>query len=235
MTDPVNGRTVVLTERVNTRWADGVHEKFLSLAPEKQRRIINAALAEFASKGYRKASTDDIVAKAGISKGALFHYFGSKESLYLFLLDWSARLMQEEIYGKIDWAEPDFFARLLQGSKVKLEVLLAYPELWSFWETFMSERPEIGSEWLDTRTFEEAPRSTEAFLKGVDTSRFKPGMDLDKMVNVVVWMFAGWTDALWAESRSRGEPVDLRQAFAEADEYVEFLRTIFCKEGMELG
>jgi hypothetical protein len=55
------------------------------------------------------------------------------------------------------------------------------------------------------------------------------------MVNVVVWMFAGWTDAMWAESRARGEPVDLRHAFAEADEYVEFLRTIFCKEDVELG
>jgi hypothetical protein len=53
------------------------------------------------------------------------------------------------------------------------------------------------------------------------------------MVNVVVWTFAGWTDAITAESRLRHEPVDLRQAFAEADEYVEFLRAIFWKQDIE--
>ncbi len=210
-----------------------MYDKFLRLDPEKQRRIINASLSEFASKGYRQASTDDIVAKAGISKGALFHYFGSKEKLYLFLLEWSASLMEEQIYGKIDWDEPDFFARLLQGSKLKLETLLSYPELWGFWETFMSERPKFASDWIDDRAFETGPTSTELLLKGVDTTRLKPDMDLEKMANVVVWTFAGWTDAILAESRMKHERVDLRRVFAEADEYVEFLRTMFCKERAE--
>jgi TetR/AcrR family transcriptional regulator len=223
-----------LTELVKSIDRTAVYEKFLRLDPEKQRRVVNASLSEFAAKGFRQASTDDIVAKAGISKGALFHYFGSKEKLYLFLLEWSASLMEEEIYGKIDWDQPDFFARLLQGSKLKLEALLSYPELWGFWETFMSERPEFASDWIDDKAFEAGSRSTQLLLEGVDTSRFKPGMDLEKMANVVVWTFSGWTDAILAESRMKHERVDLRRVFAEADDYVEFLRAVFCVKDVEV-
>ena len=46
-----------------------------NLKKEKQDRMINAALKVFAMNGYQKASTDDIVKEAGISKGLLFHYF----------------------------------------------------------------------------------------------------------------------------------------------------------------
>lgn len=46
-------------------------------------RIINVALEEFAQNGYQAASTNVICKKAEISKGLLYHYYGSKEKLYL--------------------------------------------------------------------------------------------------------------------------------------------------------
>ena len=60
-----------------------MNEKFFDLKKEKQDRMINAALKVFALHGYRHACTDDIVKEAAISKGLLFHYFGSK-LLYLY-------------------------------------------------------------------------------------------------------------------------------------------------------
>ncbi len=39
---------------------------------------MNAAISIFATQGYAHASTDEIVKRAGISKGLLFHYFISK-------------------------------------------------------------------------------------------------------------------------------------------------------------
>ena len=62
-----------------------MNEKFFTLSPEKQARITNAALEVFARNDYKHASTDDIAAKAGISKGLLFYYFRNKQSLYLYL------------------------------------------------------------------------------------------------------------------------------------------------------
>lgn len=60
---------------------------FLSLSEEKQKEILSAALEEFSQHGYDLASTNNIVAKAGISKGLLFKYFLSKENLFLFIVD----------------------------------------------------------------------------------------------------------------------------------------------------
>lgn len=58
---------------------------FVNLADEKQQAIIKAAISEFASQGYQKASCNNVVRAAGISKGSLFQYFGSKEALFLFV------------------------------------------------------------------------------------------------------------------------------------------------------
>ncbi|NMC12710.1 MAG: TetR/AcrR family transcriptional regulator [Chloroflexi bacterium] len=59
---------------------------FLRLPEAKQDEILNAALKEFSFYGYDLASTNRIVAEAGISKGVLFKYFNNKESLFLFLI-----------------------------------------------------------------------------------------------------------------------------------------------------
>ena len=45
-----------------------MNEKFFDLKKEKQDRMINAALKVFAENGFRRASTDEMVKEAGISK-----------------------------------------------------------------------------------------------------------------------------------------------------------------------
>lgn len=55
---------------------------FQSLNPEKREKIFNAAAEEFAENGYRKASVNNIVKNAGISKGSLFQYFSTKMNLF---------------------------------------------------------------------------------------------------------------------------------------------------------
>src|SRR5512136_610684 len=48
-------------------------------------KILRAAEKVFARKGYNAASVDDIVKESGLSKGALYGYFESKEELFLAL------------------------------------------------------------------------------------------------------------------------------------------------------
>ena len=47
---------------------------------------MESAIKLFSSTGYNKASVDDICAQAGISKGAFYHHFKSKQELFLALL-----------------------------------------------------------------------------------------------------------------------------------------------------
>ena len=46
-----------------------MYKKFQELSKEKQERIILAGMESFGKCGYKKALTDDIAKKAGISKG----------------------------------------------------------------------------------------------------------------------------------------------------------------------
>ncbi|MFC0040224.1 TetR/AcrR family transcriptional regulator [Actinomadura rayongensis] len=46
-----------------------------------KRRILDAAVRQFAAHGFDGASVQGIVAEADVTKGALYHYFGSKDDL----------------------------------------------------------------------------------------------------------------------------------------------------------
>ena len=54
---------------------------------ETRSRILESAIKLFSNRGYNKASVDDICADAGISKGAFYHHFKSKQALFPALLD----------------------------------------------------------------------------------------------------------------------------------------------------
>jgi len=62
-------------------------EQFEIIRQAKREQILLASLALFANKGYQSTSIDDIAKKAGISKGLMYNYFASKESILLQLLD----------------------------------------------------------------------------------------------------------------------------------------------------
>ena len=47
-----------------------------------RQRILRSAVALFAQKGYAATSVREIVTRAGVTKPALYYYFGSKEGLF---------------------------------------------------------------------------------------------------------------------------------------------------------
>jgi AcrR family transcriptional regulator len=56
--------------------------------PEGTRdKVLRAALAEFSEKGLGGARVDEIALRAGVNKRMLYHYFGSKDDLFLAALE----------------------------------------------------------------------------------------------------------------------------------------------------
>ncbi|WP_235439744.1 TetR/AcrR family transcriptional regulator [Paenibacillus sp. DMB20] len=101
-------------------------QKFYGLEPEKRERIINAAIKEFARNGYDKASTNEIIKEAEISKGSLFNYFNSKKELYLFLLEYLVEVI-DKILDEIDLNETDIFKRLRDVGFIKFKIMKKTP------------------------------------------------------------------------------------------------------------
>lgn len=72
-------------------------QRFQQLDPEKARRIIDAAVSEFAKKGYEAANTNQIAKAAGISVGSLFQYFKTKENLFRYVIHLGAGIIETDI------------------------------------------------------------------------------------------------------------------------------------------
>jgi len=89
----------------------------------KQESIIAAGVAEFSQKSYPDARTDVIVQNGGISKGLLFHYFGSKKEFYLYCL---ARSLEKLTAGTAP-PQGDFYAILFAVMDEKLRLCARYP------------------------------------------------------------------------------------------------------------
>jgi len=59
-------------------------------------KIIESAIKQFATEGYDHTAVADICKEAGISKGAFFHHFPTKQALFLAVLnDWLKDLDQQ--------------------------------------------------------------------------------------------------------------------------------------------
>ncbi|MFP6732458.1 MAG: TetR/AcrR family transcriptional regulator [Rhodospirillales bacterium] len=62
--------------------------KAIKRNPERTKELIHkAALAEFADVGYGGARVDMIAERAGVNKRMLYHYFGNKDDLFLYVLE----------------------------------------------------------------------------------------------------------------------------------------------------
>lgn len=75
---------------------------------EKEKIIIEAAIKLFAKKGYTATSVQDIATDSGISKGAFYLYFKSKEKLLESLLIYYFDQLTEEI---MQWDNKNLTAR----------------------------------------------------------------------------------------------------------------------------
>jgi AcrR family transcriptional regulator len=82
---------------------------------ETRTKIMGSAIKLFSSTGYNKASVDDICAEAGISKGAFYHHFKSKQELFLALLDGWLQTIDNAIEASQDLSAPETFTRMTEA------------------------------------------------------------------------------------------------------------------------
>ena len=95
--------------------------------PEISRgEILDAALACFAARGYHETSVDEIAARAGLSKGAIYWHFKGKRELFLALVD----RFSEPALAELDFVAeaPDWRAALHEVfARVRLQLELGMP------------------------------------------------------------------------------------------------------------
>ena len=109
-----------------------------NLIKDKSKKIIlDAALSLFVKNGYSQTSMDDIVNLSGLSKGAIYHHYRSKNVLFLSLIDyWETFYFKDILNKNISDCNPDDLLREISQNvviafKSKKNVFLAELEFWS--------------------------------------------------------------------------------------------------------
>ena len=199
-----------------------MNDKFWDLKKEKQDRMINAALMVFAKYGYYHASTDEIVKEANISKGLLFHYFGSKIGMYAFLYDYATRFVTLELTANVEKNETDYFKLYNQILSAKVAAIAQYPYIFLFLNKADEEtQPEALAEISERR--DKYQRIMETLRERADITGFAPGVDYRKIGEVLDYTVDGLLEKGLKSGNFRSDLF-----FSEAKEYIDMIQEMSC-------
>ena len=153
-----------------------MNEKFFDLKKEKQDRMINGAMKVFALNGFARASTDEMVKEAGVSKGLWFHYFDNKIGLYTFVVDYAIKYVNMEMSAGFSAESNDFFDTTIGIEKVKMSVRRSYPYVPLFLTSLDKETNEEALEAVGEYIALYRER-IQSIYEQVDRSDFAPFVD----------------------------------------------------------
>ncbi len=199
-------------------------EKFKELSEEKQRPIIEAALKCFGKHGYKKASMSDIAQTSGVSKPMLFHYFGTKRDLYLYLSDYVRNVMIDAYNRNKINAYDDLFERIIMASKMKMGILEKYPHILKFIISMFEETDAAVID-ITKKIMPEAQKfSYDLVVKKEDKIKFRDGVDIDVIMRLMFLMAEGYAHEM------SDEPCQLDKITEELERIMNMLKSNLYKE-----
>lgn len=202
-------------------------EKFLELPKEKQLKILNAGMEYFGKYGYKNARTDDIAAKAGISKGLLFYYFKNKKSFFIYLYHFCEEILVEYIQTQNLEEITDFFDIMDYGAARKIEIMIQYPYMMNFiMKAFYSQKEDVSSD-MNLLIQQTLSQTFDHYFQNIDMSKFRSDIDLKHIYQMLVWMMEGYL----VEMLRNGQSLDVDEMMNEFEKWkVLFKRMCYREE-----
>jgi AcrR family transcriptional regulator len=170
--------------------------KLTQLEQEKQDRIIHALIQEYSQSGLENASTNRIVKQAGISKGSLFNYLGSKIEQYLFIVDYVMKqfMTNLNIYMQEVTMPDDYFEQLLMISQIKIRLGLEYPDEYKLLLNAYLEKDEQVVAYMEQQYNLLATDVMEQQKEMLNPDVLKNPKDRDKIVEMTFHLIAGYSE-----------------------------------------
>lgn len=198
-----------------------MNEKLTSLQETRRHRLIEESIREFGEHGYAGASTNRIVERAGISKGSLFHYFGTKQGLYLALLDMAAEEIRSAFEaaagaGTEDLLEnfpseklpSDPVERIIALAKLEFRFYTSRPELYRLFRRAVSD-PDT-SELVRKRYDKEGMAIFQDSLNG---AAFAEEIDKSAAIAVLAWVVNGFNEAFFPTTGTTDDPAEVMHRY----------------------
>lgn len=188
---------------------------------ERPAEIVEAALSEFAQRGFAGARMADIAVRAGLSKAALYVYFPTKAELFRAVLLQHAAPQVGQAW--VEKAAPHPFTATLDAILEGIAGVMQQPEFRRLSRVVIAESanfPELATLWRENVVDPAIAAITGALRQGQGVGAVRAG-DARLMAFAVVGPLL--TGMLWGEvmEPSGGEPIDLQ---ALARQHGELLR-----------
>ena len=171
----------------------------------KRGRILDAAMRQFAERGYHATRIEDIATELAIAKGSVFQHFGSKEGLFLAAYKKAVTSFAAYLDAPPAVTARGFFEtlrywlertdRLVRENWVPYRIALL-----GNYGTDLRLRQEINRFLRD-----QDPYGTAAFVRmGVERAEIRSDIDEEMIVSMMEWTVERFQDALLTEELDPG-------------------------------
>ena len=177
---------------------------------EAKSRILDGANKVFAEKGYHEATMDDIAKRLGVSKGAIYLYFSSKEDLFEAMVKTAPQAFKEILYSSFG-GEANPIQSATQFFDKMLKLSASNPGLSFEILSEASRNPSLKR--ILKQNHEEYERVLTGFLaEGRKRKIVGDNLDIRPLANALIALWNGLETLLVS-----GLPIDeARQAWLEA-------------------
>jgi AcrR family transcriptional regulator len=168
-------------------------------------RILEAAMRQFADRGYRGTRVEDVATEVGVAKGTVFLDFGSKETLFLEAFKRAVSLLPAWLDAPADIVEQGFWAVLDWWLQRAEELVASDPvpnrvALIARTDTSLDIRRPV-----DRFMRSEDPYGTLEFVEfGVRRGELRDDVDAEMIASTLDWMAERFQDALVSEDLDPG-------------------------------
>ena len=195
---------------------------------EKQTTILEHAMVEFAKQGYHKASTNTISKAANLSKGLIFHYYKSKESLFRSAIEEALARLNKTFQDQFSYQSRDLFERLTELMTYKALVLRNPDPAIAFITTLgLDENHDLRTQ---VRKVQEDYNNElyQQLLHDLDMSEYREDFTLQEMMSISLMVLEKVGDQIL---NTKVEPDQLANQLEQAMKpWIQTLQRLFKKE-----
>ncbi|WP_432663679.1 TetR/AcrR family transcriptional regulator [Wukongibacter baidiensis] len=176
----------------------------MSISKEKnfkgKQELIEVALEQFSNRGYVKASINDILRDAGMSKGTFYYHFENKEDLYLYLIGILIEKKKNHFTREIkaeDYKNNDFFSLLRLLTKSGMEFARENQSFYKFSERFIRERgTDIYETALKKYNFQDNEYFEYLVGDAIKRGEFREDLPEEFIKNIINYLFTHTVEIL---------------------------------------
>ncbi|KRB42932.1 TetR/AcrR family transcriptional regulator [Phenylobacterium sp. Root700] len=204
--------------------------KFKRRKADRPDEIVAAALEVFAEKGFAAARLEDIAKRAGVSKGAIYLYFATKEDIFRAVVEQGVAPNLSAVQNILANASADF-PDLLRGLVKVLAGVVATTPVGGIVKMVIGESrnfPELAQAWHDQLVRPALAAMTQAIAAAQARGELRPGDPRLHAISLISPLLVG---VVWRETflPVGAEPIDIP---ALAEQHVElWLRGMLTKSG----